>query len=332
MSLAWNDEEVPAITASIMVIALEGMSDAGDAATQGLEQLALEWDTTRIARIADEDYFPYSRWLPTVELVDGIIRDLSLPGVDVLAASPPDSEHEVLLVLGPGPSSHWQDFAADLLTLADTFGVGEVYILGAIGADVPHTRDTPLSGISYSKKRLQEVGLEPGNYRGPVEIPLFLQEAFTREGVPSTTVMAAVPHYAVTHPIPTATLRILRWLSAVTDLDMPTVAVEGRVEEWRHYIDAATDGDEDLQAYVRELEEAFDNSDDAETDFEVRHTPQERIRLVDGDQLAEEFEQFLRSSGREEGPRRGPAWGEGHARGEGRADGPGDDSDPAQDD
>gem|GEM_PF-888790 len=287
-----------------MVIALEGWSDAGDAATQGLEQLALEWDTTGIAKIADESYFPYGQSRPTVELVEGVVRRIAVPSIDILAASPPDSDNEVLLVLGPEPTAHWQSFTLDLLTLADTFGVREVFVLGAISADVPHTRPTPLSGASYNKRRLQEVGLEPGNYHGPAGIPLVLQEAFTREGVPATTAFAAVPHYVASNSAPAATLRLLRWLSAVTDLEMPTLAVEGRVDEWRHHIDAATEGDEDLQSYVRELEEQFDSLDDGDVaELEIHRTPQERIRLVDGEQLAAEFEQFLRSSGRESGAR-----------------------------
>ncbi|ANI92420.1 PAC2 family protein [Dietzia timorensis] len=305
MSLAWNDEETPSITAPIMVIALEGWSDAGDAATQGLEQLALEWDTTGIAKIADEVYFPYGQVRPTVELVDGVVRSLSVPSIDIFAASPPDSENEVLLVLGPEPASHWQAFTMDLLTLADTFGVREVYILGSISADVPHTRQTPLSGASYSKRRLQEVGLEPGNFHGPAGLPLVLQEAFTREGVPATTAFAAVPHYVAGNSAPAATLRLLTWLSSVTELDMPTLALEGRVEEWRQQVDSATEADDDLQGYVHELEEQFDSVEDTSVSIEVRRTPQERIRLVDGDQLAAEFEHYLQTGGKDEGRRGG---------------------------
>lgn len=294
MSLAWNDEQIPSLTAPIMLVALEGWNDAGDAATQGLEQLALEWDTEVVAKISDETFFPYGQVRPTVEMVDGVVRSISVPAIDVLAASPPESEHEVIMVLGPEPAAHWQSFTADLLDLADTFGVQDVYLLGAISADVPHTRPTHLTGASYSKKRVKEVGLEPATYHGPAGLPLILLNAFTQEGVPATAVFAAVPHYVAANSCPAATLGLLQWLSAVIDLELPMMALEGRAAEWRMHVDAAAEADDDLANYVRELEEQFDTSDRREMTVDIERTPQERIRLVDGDQLAAEFEQYLK--------------------------------------
>lgn len=294
MSLAWNDAHVPGVTAPIMLVALEGWNDAGDAATQGLEQLALEWDTEVVAMIADEEYFPYGQVRPTVELVDGIIRTISVPSIDVFVARPPEAEHEVLMVLGPEPAAHWKGFAADIIALADTFAVRDVFLLGAVSADVPHTRSPHLTGAAFSRQRLREMGLEPATYHGPASLSLVVLDACTREGVPATAAFAAVPHYVAGNPAPAATLGLLRWLAAVTGLDMPLVALEGRAAEWRRQINVAAEADEDLGRYVRQLEEQYDSSDEHDFPIEIERTPQERIRLVDGDQLAAEFEQFLR--------------------------------------
>lgn len=301
MSLAWIDEHIPSLTAPIMIVALEGWNDAGDAATHGLEQLALEWDTELVARITDEAYFPYSQVRPTIELVDGIVRSISVPSIDVIVASPPDADFEVLMVLGPEPGAHWHNFVADMLDLADTFDVRDVYLLGAISADVPHTRPVHLTGAAYSPRRLKEVGLEPATYHGPAGVALVLLDELTREGVPATAAFAAVPHYVAANPAPASTLGLLRWLSAVTGLEVPLQAIEGQAAEWRRHIDAAAESDEDLSNYVRELEEQFDSVQPRQMSMEIERSPQERIRLVDGDQLAAEFEQYLKRDGDADG-------------------------------
>jgi hypothetical protein len=90
--------------------------------------------------------------------------------------------------------------------------------LGALLADVAHTRPIPVSGTT-SNKKLQEIsGFESSKYEGPTGILGILQSEFEVQGIPSVALWAALPHYVASPPCPKATLALIRGLE---DLSTP---------------------------------------------------------------------------------------------------------------
>ena len=124
----------------ILVAAFRGWNDAGDAATFAAAHLARVWSAEPVASIDPEEFYDFQAVRPQVELVDGVTRTISWPSNDFLAARLRGSPHDVLLLVGTEPNLRWKTFAGLITGMARRHGVKLVVTLGALLADVPHSR------------------------------------------------------------------------------------------------------------------------------------------------------------------------------------------------
>ena len=266
-----------------MIAAFGGWNDAGDSATAAVEHLALTWDATDLREIDGEEFYDFQSTRPTIAQVDGVTRRIEWPTTSVSYARLPDSDRDIVFVLGPEPNLRWRTFAGRLVELADALGVELVVMLGALLADTPHTRPVPVSGSAETTEAAQRFGLSPNKYEGPTGITGVLQDAFVQAGVPSVSLWAAVPHYIAHPPNPKAVLALLNRLEPILEVAIDTGPLAEQSQQWQDAVDEMMSDDDDMSAYVRELEENEDEdaADDALTE-------------VDGDTLAAEFERYLR--------------------------------------
>ncbi|WP_420039873.1 PAC2 family protein [Gordonia sp. MP11Mi] len=276
---------LPTLRRPVMIVAFGGWNDAGDAATGAVEHLALTWDATDLREIDGEEFYDFASTRPTIAQVDGVTRRIRWPSTSVSYATLPDSERDVVFVLGPEPNLRWRTFCTQLVELAEALDVELVVMLGALLADTPHTRPVPVSGSAETKAAATRFGLSPSKYEGPTGITGVLQDAFVQAGVSSISLWAAVPHYIAHPPNPKAVLALLERLEAVIEVSIDTGPLAEQAQQWQEAVDEMMSDDDDMAAYVRELEETEDatslDDDDALTE-------------VDGDTLAAEFERYLR--------------------------------------
>ena len=68
--------------------------------------------------------------------------------------------------------------------------------VGALLADVPHTRPTQLIGTATDDALIERFDLERSRYEGPTGIVGVLHDALSRNGLPTASLWAAVPGYA----------------------------------------------------------------------------------------------------------------------------------------
>ncbi len=115
-----------------------------------------------------------------------------------------------------------------------------------------------------------------------------LHDAAGRSGLSSISLWAAAPHYVVTGPNPKAALALLDALTPVLGLPVEPDGLRATIGPWEARVNDAVEGDEDMLAYVRRLEEIVDSSV-GELDEDAT-----------GESIAEELERFLRG-----GPERG---------------------------
>ena len=71
---------------------------------------------------------------------------------------------------GIEPSFRWRAFTIELMEFAHQVGVTAVFTLGALMADVAHTRPIPVTATSDSDDVLHRYDLEPSKYEGPTGI------------------------------------------------------------------------------------------------------------------------------------------------------------------
>ncbi|KJK43163.1 carboxylate--amine ligase [Lentzea aerocolonigenes] len=275
-------------TSPIMVCAFEGWNDAGDAASTAIEHLQLTWDATPLAEIDPDDYYDFQVTRPTVRMVDGVTRRVDWPTTRLSVCRPPGSEVDVILVHGIEPNMRWRKFAAELLGHIEALGVTTVVTLGALLMDTPHTRPVPVTGTAYDPDAATRFGLEHSKYEGPTGIVGVFQDACVQAGIPAISFWAAVPHYVSQPPSPKATLALLHRVEEVLDIEVPLGALPEQAEEWERTVTEMADEDEDVRNYVRALEERGDAAI--------------QITEASGDDIAAEFERYLRRRGR------GPGW------------------------
>ena len=173
----------------VMVAAFEGWNDAGDAATAAVEQLGLTWDATPLTELDPEGFYDFQVTRPTVKLIDGVTRTIEWPTTRLSACRLPDSPSDVILVHGIEPNFRWRAFCDELLKIAVEHNVSEVIGLGALLADVPHTRPIQVTGSAHDSATAERLGLSRSRYEGPTGISGVFQDACVQAGIPSPVVL-----------------------------------------------------------------------------------------------------------------------------------------------
>ncbi len=274
-------EDVPELRDPIMVVAFEGWNDAGEAATSAVEHLATIWAAEPFAAFDPEDYYDFQVNRPRV-VSDGGRRRIQWRTTRVMLATAAPFERDVVLVSGIEPSFHWRAFTAELMELAEQLGTTAVFTLGALMADVAHTRPIPVTATSGDEATIRRFDLEASTYEGPTGIIGVIADAAQQSGLTSISCWAAVPHYAAHSPSPKATLALVSKLEELLDSPVDPADLPDAAHAWERGINELADSDEEVSEYVEALEQAQDTAD---------------LPEASGDAIAREFERYLRRRG-----------------------------------
>lgn len=270
--------EVPSLRDPILVAAFEGWNDAGEAASTAITHLRTVWHATKLAAMDPEDYYDFQVNRPRVALDKGQ-RRVIWPTTRLFLCRSTSMDRDVILVQGIEPSTRWRTFTIELVELAGRLGVSTVVTLGALLADVPHTRPLPVTTTSDDAATRTRYGLDASTYQGPTGIVGVLNDAAARAGFDAMSSWAAVPHYAGGAPSPKATLALLGALEDVLDIVIARGDLEEDARAWERGVDELAASDAEVAEYVSSLE---DESDAAE------------LPEASGDAIAREFGRYLR--------------------------------------
>ncbi|PRY54872.1 proteasome assembly chaperone (PAC2) family protein [Knoellia remsis] len=274
-------DDLPELDNAVMIAAFEGWNDAGEAASGVIEHLAEAWGAEPVAALDPEDYYDFQVNRPRV-VSDGGQRRISWRTTRVLVATDTPIGRDIVLVQGVEPSFRWRSFAIELMELAQQADVTTVITLGALLADVAHTRPIQVSVTSDSEDTRHRLDIESSTYEGPTGIVGVLADAAVQVGLSSVSVWAAVPHYAHHTPSPKATRAILTRLEELLDGPIEHSSLDDDARAWERGLDALASEDAEVAEYVESLEEAQDTAE---------------LPEASGDAIAKEFERYLRRRG-----------------------------------
>jgi predicted ATP-grasp superfamily ATP-dependent carboligase len=241
----------------VLLAAFEGWNDAGSAATTAIEMLADVWNAEQFAVIDPEEFIDFSEARPTVQFDDQGEREIIWPETRLMWARVRD-DLDVVTLVGVEPHLRWRTFCQQVTQLAEALDVRLVVVLGALLAEVPHTRPTPVYGTAYDPELAAELSLTPSSYEGPTGIVGVLHDAFRRADLPSASLWAAVPTYVPNAPSPKAALALAARLATLLEIEVPADELSVAAAEYEQRIDEVLADDEDSADYVTQLEQAFD--------------------------------------------------------------------------
>ena len=217
--------------------AFKGWNDAGESATAALSFLGTALDATRFATIDPEDFVDFQSTRPTVRLRGGLTRHIDWPEFEIYEARIPRAPRDLILLSGPEPAIRWRTFCEQVIDLSEALGVQMVTSLGALLADVPHTRPIPVTKTSDTPELQEELGIDSSQYEGPTGIVGLLSHMASLGGFPTVSLWAAVPHYVAQSPSPKAELALLRELEELLSITLPLDPIAEDAEAWERGVD-----------------------------------------------------------------------------------------------
>jgi proteasome assembly chaperone (PAC2) family protein len=277
----------PELERPVFVAAFRGWNDGAQAASLAAGYLAKTWGAERFAEVEPEGFFDFQATRPHVSLVEGVTRRIDWPETVFYHARPDGLERDVVLLLGIEPNLRWRTFTELVVGLARDLGVELLITLGALLADVPHTRPAPVTGSATDSELVERLGLSASRYEGPTGIVGVLHDACGQAGIPSASLWAAVPHYVSLTPSPKGALALCERLGALIGVEVEADELEEAAQNYEEQVSEAVATDEETASYVDELERRSDQLE-------------ETTDLPSGDALAAELTRFLKERDDEE--------------------------------
>ncbi len=284
MSPLFELHERPDLDSPVFVIALDGWIDAGYAAAAALRTMRDENEFVTVATFDTDNLLDHRSRRPSMTLVDGVNTGLTWPTIE-LCAGVDRSGNDVLLLVGAEPDHTWRAFSDAAIDLALEFGARLVTGLGAYPAPVPHTRPTRIVSTATSTELAEIVGFLPGRVEVPAGVAAAIEMRAAEVGLPAVGLWAQVPHYASAMPYPAAAAALIDGLDHAAGVRFGTGDLVDEASRTRTRLDELVSGSPEHLDLVRQLEEQVDTIDAGQ------------ISEMSGDELAAEFEKFLRDQG-----------------------------------
>ena len=273
----------------ILIMAFTGWNDAAESATIAARYLATSFQAEKFAEIDPEDFYHFGLTRPLVRYKgeDSSEREVVWPATEFSVTRSATLSRDLIVGVAAEPHLKWKTYCATVLELARCCNVTLVLTLGALLAEVPHTRPVRLSGTASDPELRALLGTRPSRYEGPTGIVGVLNTVSREGGLETASLWANVPHYISGIENPKATLalvkRVLSLVSATADLS----DLDEAVKQFDQNLAEIVAQNSKIAGYVSKLEKAAPEEDE----------PGDRASQSDlppASELVAEIEQFLR--------------------------------------
>ncbi|MDP2290004.1 MAG: PAC2 family protein [Actinomycetota bacterium] len=264
----------------IMVLALRGLFDIAEVATDAVETLATGRVAPVVAAIDPDPFYDFTQERPLVEFDESDVRQILWPTNEFRVARFPGMAHDLVLLAGVEPHLRYATFADSIISVAEQLGCEMVVTLGAAPEAIPHSRPAQVVGSSTNDGLVRALGLGRPQYQGVTGLVGVLQERLDRAHMPAVSLRVGVPHYLGNAKHPQSSATLLQHLERVLGVPTGHELLAEDAMRWRTLHDEAVAEDDQAAPYVAMLEHQYDRRMEA--------------ALPSGDDLAAELEKFLR--------------------------------------
>jgi len=276
----------PEVDRPVLVLALDGWIDAGLGAAAAREALLDQVPTEAVALFDADALVDHRARRPVMRIQDGVNTGLTWPEL-TLRHGVDREGHDVLVLAGPEPDMRWHQFCAEVVGLAQRFGVRLVLGLGAFPGPAAHTRPVRLASTATTPELAARIGFLPGVLDVPAGINAALERAFAEAdpAIPAAGVWARVPHYVSGMPYPAASAALLDALHDIAGIAVRAEDLHAAAALANNRIDALIANSDEHRAMVAQLER---QEDEAESRINLANLPT-------GDEIAAELQRYLLS-------------------------------------
>jgi len=271
----------------VLITAFSGWNDAAEAATTAARYLATSFQAEKFAEIDPEEFYHFGLSRPHVRYKDGSEneREIVWPATEFSVTRAGELSRDLIIAVATEPHLKWRTYCAAVLDLARRCDATLVLTLGALLAEVPHTRPVRISGSASDPELAARLGVRPSRYEGPTGIVGVLNTACREQGMATASVWANVPHYVSGIENPKAALALVQRALSLLNLEADLADLEEASRQFDQNLAEIVSQNAKIKAYVAKLE-----SRDKEE--EAQATP--GSDLPPASELVAEIEQFLR--------------------------------------
>src|SRR6059036_59528 len=271
----------------ILIMAFGGWNDAAESATTAVRYLGTSFRAEKFAEIDPEEFYHFGLSRPYVRFKAGseTDREIVWPATEFSIAQVPDLARDLIVGVAAEPHLKWKTYCATVLELARRCEATVVLTLGALLAEVPHTRPVRLVGGATDAELAARLGIRPTRYEGPTGIVGALSTICREQGFTAASLWANVPHYISGIENPKATLALVRRVLPLLGATLDLTDLEDAVKQFDRNLTEIVRQNAKIASYIKKLE-----SSDAE---EPAAEPRQGSDLPPAELVAE-IEQFLR--------------------------------------
>jgi len=280
-TIPYELHEIAELDRPIFVMAYKGLFDMGEAATGAVDWLSMVHGGKPGAVIDPETLFDFQEVRPQVRVGVNGAREILWPANNPVWAKTDDDQRDLVLLSGVEPNLRWRSFGKTLRELISITGTELVVTMGSSLSMVPHTRSFPVTASTGDAELAERLGVGKPTYEGPTGLVGSLHHEFAVHGVPCVSLRVSVPHYVPGSPSPKATAALLARLQYICGVRTDHAGLADEIRDWESRVHQALASDDEVKAYVEDLEK----KSDAEPD----------IVLDQKGDMAEEIELFLRN-------------------------------------
>src|SRR6266851_580189 len=144
-------EEPGGLRQPILILAFSGWNDAAEAATTAARFLGQVWPSRPLASIDPEEFYHFGLSRPYVRFKADSRneREIVWPSTDFSLSRLPHLDRDLIVGVAIEPHLKWRTYCGAVLDLARRSGATLILTLGALLAEVPHTRPVRLTGGAY---------------------------------------------------------------------------------------------------------------------------------------------------------------------------------------
>jgi len=259
-------QDPPQFDHATLVLAFSGWMDGGDVSTGTVNRLVHLLNARPLGEIDPELFYIYNfpgsmeltaLFRPEISVEGGLLKKMVMPTNQFYVHEPA----KLVLFVGKEPNLRWRTFGECIFDLTHRVGVRRILFVGSFGGSTPHTRQPRVFTNCSDAALLPEMerfGFRPSTYEGPGSFTNYLMSQAEPQGLEMISLVAEIPSYLQgTNPmcIEAVTRRLAKILKLPLELD----SLRAASTEWELKISAAVEENKELEATVRQLEEAYDN-------------------------------------------------------------------------